>query len=258
MQAVSSWGTFILFFLLSQLNPLFSQEAPPDKMWLRSGQVLEGKLILPDRGDLVGIILASSGDTVQILQKDIDHVERRVIWTPDELKPATSSQLPKRFNQKRIYSMLHGVGGSGDHGILGAGLCAGYRWDSGIETGLSAHYYSLTNWGNGIVPVGLDARLPISWSKTGRFVSLFQLTTGLGFSHSRESFHPDHNTITHKGTGFFIQPGLAFRMNITRQLGMIFDLCYMSSRLPIVESSSQNTLDWESKHYILSRFGILF
>jgi hypothetical protein len=254
-------GWLFALLLLVSLE-VRAQEEKPDILWLTNGEKLEGKVIIPSHGDELTLIQILTGDTLVIKRQDIDRMEQYVAYTPQDIRKQQSDQRLALFNTKKNYGILQSMAGSGDIGLLfGAGIRAGYRFSVGLELGLAAHYYGIDidqGWGEGIFPLGLDARFPILKSKSGRFVALLQLNTGMTFSDPYDVYSKKYNEVTFRGDGFFYQTGLALRANISRHMGLIFDICYLNVTSPKHSSKTKSVLGRDQEFGLLASVGLNF
>lgn len=256
MHSLNSW---LICFLVLLAGSLEAQEVRLDILWLRTGEKLEGKVSTSEQGDLIKIILKESGDTLLIKRHDIDRMEQNVILSQEEIRTYIWDQLPTQFNLKKTYWILSIMAGfGGDEGTLGAGLRGGYRFPKGLELGMTFHYYGMDGWGRGLVPLGLEARLPFLKSKSGRFVSMVQLNSGYTFSLQYLKYVDEYREFIVRGDGFYFQPGLAFRTNFTKNFGLMFDICYFNLRSPKQHWRFRNTLALNHEHFFLTRLGLFF
>lgn len=254
-------GWLFALLLLVSLE-VRAQEEKPDILWLTNGEKLEGKVIIPTNGDELTLIQILTGDTLVIKRQNIDRMEKYVAYTPQDIRKQQSDQRLALFNTKKIYGILQSIAGSGDIGLLcGAGIRAGYRFSVGLELGLAAHYYGIDvdeGWGEGIIPVGLDARFPILKSKSGRFVALLQLNTGMTFSDPYDVYTSKYGEHTYRGDGYFYQTGIALRANISRHMGLIFDICYLNVTSPKHSSKTKSVLGRDQEFGLLASVGLNF
>lgn len=255
MHGLNLW--FIVIFILLTLS-IEAQEARPDILWLRTGEKLEGKVSASEQGDLLKIILRDSGDTLFITLEDIDRWEQNVFLSHNEIRMQQRNQILTRYNNKKSYGIIQVVAGIGNEKILGAGLRGGYRLSTGLEIGMTIHYYGIDGWGYGLVPLGLEARLPFAKSKSGRSTYLVQLNSGYAFSLPFIKLSDKYNEYIVRGDGFFFQPGLAFRTNFTQNFGLMFDICYFNLRSPKQHWKTRNTLAWDHEHILITRLGLFF
>jgi len=213
---------------------LFAQ-MPTDAVHLLSGQTYEGIVIEQRPGISIQLWHLPQGDTLIFTMDEIERITRILpsfvpSATTDSLTPAL---LTVPFHRNVV--MVHACIGGGDYPFGGLGLTLSRRLGQQGKTwvGFDARYIGNTATGGndfGIdaiqnFPLLADLRQEFRRSKNGRFSILVFVEVGYVISITGNSV--DQYGEIKYGNGWAFHPGIAFKINLSRNAGLMLDLGWM-------------------------------
>jgi hypothetical protein len=239
--------------------------------------------VLHDQTSHDGVILEQvPGERLvfyRLAQKDtltinIENISRMIRLVPGiaensaEVKEnPIKSRSFKPFNTAPAYVMLHyatGGGSGGDYIFHGFGLSVGANTYWGLQVGFSAQYFSgesnVGQWqpSRQTVPLGLDARYIIKSAGNGRFTTLLAVSGGYNFTLNGQYYDEAYQTNFKIGNGVFFHPGIAFRVNLWQNTGLMFDIGYLFNSASLTHVASGEKTRQLAWHNILLRGSFFF
>ncbi len=251
-----------VFFLLPKI-PLQAQAAQ-DLVYLSNKQAHRGIVIEQKPGEYIRLLRLPESDTLQFSMEEIDRIVKILPSTNavDAKNTDVSPEPEKRYNQNKYMAMLHFYAGGGKYALSGLGMGIGRsfndRWHAGLGLSYIAQTSSNTFPNQQIVPLTADFKFKISESPSGRLATLFALSTGYCFSLDNRQFDSGLNTNIRITDGVFFNPSIAFRLNILRNAGIMFDLGYQFSSGNIYNVETGALMDKRTWHNFAARGSLFF
>ena len=151
------------------------------------------------------------------------------------------SQAPAQYNTKRNYVFLNASIGGGDYPFAGLGLNLSRQFFNGkTMAGVGAHYLGNTGDGSGIggfdpiqvFPIMADIRETFMESNNGRFATMLILDGGYVISITSNG--TDFDGVYEYRNGWAINPGISFRFNVFKNMGVMADITWLHHSSPKV------------------------
>jgi hypothetical protein len=255
----------ILFCALTQ-NPLAAQIAQ-DAVYLNNQMSYQGIVIEQKPGEYIRLLRLPERDTLQFEMDDIDRIVK--LMAPAQLtavgEPDNTSALPakpeRKFNQNPYVAMLHSSIGGGKYALLGLGISVARSFEDRMQAGLGIQFIGQTSDNTfpnqRILPVTADFRFKVSESPGGRLATMVALSAGCNFSIDNKQFDSGFNADIRISNGVFLNPSLAFRVNILRNMGLMMDFGYQFSSGNIYFIETGELYDRRTWHNFAAR-GTLF
>jgi hypothetical protein len=237
-------NTALNFILLCFLTfSLGAQNKSQDRIQLMNGTVKEGTIIEQIPGQSILLQQATPKDTLRIFYDQILKITKII---PEQNELGTVNKSVKKenafgppFNTRPAYVMIHGLVGGGDYPFTGFGMSMGWNIDPWWQLGGGVNYLGQVDGPQKphrqIVPVYGEMRYGITWSKNGRFTTFLQFGGGYNFTLNGEYFDEATNLEMKYGRGWYINPAIAFRVNISKHTGLMFDVGYQMNTAPIIQ-----------------------
>lgn len=219
----------LALFLLPALS---LSQTPSDEVHLLSGLVHKGIVIEQKPGESIRLLRLPQGDTLTFAMDEIDRITRILPVAESQTKPPSLNQSPvePQFNSRQNIVMVQGSIGGGDYSFEGFGLTLSHRLNARGKTwlGLGVHYIGYTDEGADAVqifPLMADFRQEFNRSRNGRFSTQVFLDAGYVFSITGNG--ADQYGEFKYGNGWAFNPGIAFKINILRNAGLMLDIGWM-------------------------------
>jgi hypothetical protein len=263
--------TLFLYVILCFLSiQSFAQPGvATDRIVLHDQRVHEGVILEQIPGERILLYRTATKDTLTIEMDDISRMIRIVpepAESPKSVKKETGKTGSdfKPYNISSVYGMVHYARGGGDYAIQGFGLSFGSNTYWGLQLGISAQYLAgeavedQTQPARQTVPLGLDARYIIKSSRQGRFTTLLAVSGGYNFTLNGQYFDEAYQTNFKIGNGVFFHPGIAFRVNLWQNTGLMFDIGYLFNSASLTHVASGEKTRQLAWHNILLRGSFFF
>lgn len=174
----------------------------------------------------------------------------------------TEVQNPEsNFNTRKMYMRLsYGIGG-GDWFTQGLGVGVLAKVHPKLHTGISAYYY-----GDAGGRAKIDQMIPLSavaqyeFGTTEKGNGAFLVGTALGYNFVmnkvRES-NPNLNKVEFKN-GLYLNPSIGYRLNFTKNTGIILDLGYQLVQGNEVDFDTNDLIQKHTQHNLLFKASLFF
>jgi len=183
-----------------------------------------------------------------------------------EAQTEVNDQTLRSYNTKKNYVFFSGSLGGGDYPFAGLGLNLGHQLSNGkTMIGAGAHYIGNTGDGSGIggfdpiqvFPLMVDLRHTFTESPDGRFSTLLILDGGYVVSITENGDDDAGNEYEYLN-GWAINPGIGFRFNIFKNMGLMIDITWLHHSSPRVWLAPVEKKDHEHWDLGLVRGSVFF
>lgn len=252
-----------IFFCCLPKNQL-SAQAAQDIVYLTSGLSHQGIVIEQKPGEYIRLLRLPERDTLQFSMDAIDRIVKIVAPTNSSLPEnvAKPAEPVSQFNQNRYVAMLNFYIGGGKYSLGGIGMSVGRSFNDRWQAGIGIQYIQQTNSNifpnQQIIPITADFKFKISESPKGRFATLLALSAGYNVSVDDEQFDSGLSNNIRITDGVFFNPSIAFRVNVLRNAGLMFDLGYQFSSGNIYNVESGELIDKRTWHNFAARGSLFF
>ena len=242
----------VSFLLLYATHIKAQQNEFSDKVYLKNGSRIIGKIIYYQPNDTVQVQVAS-GQIVRFAPQQVQKIRMA-----ESAEGKTSRVLkPYNFEERGVYDALSfDVNfGRSTRSHLGIGFqnVVGYQFNRLVGSGLGIGYdsYYLNNGQSDVVSVFGEYRGYLSKSNTSEY-----WTFAAGYGHP---LGIKNDNLTNLKGSFMLQPTIGYRFGASHRYNFFLDLGF---RLQQVRYESNNT--WAENHYTVTyrrwilRGGILF
>jgi hypothetical protein len=177
----------------------------------------------------------------------------------------TNPQTSALYNSKRNYVFVNACAGGGDFPFQGIGLNLSRQFFNGkTMAGIGAHYIGDTGDGSGIggfdpiqiFPLMVDIRQTFMESPDGRFST--QLIADAGYVIRINGHNSNDEGSYEYRNGWAINPGVSFRFNILKNLGIMLDVTWLHHSAPQVWSPPVEKKGHKHWDVGLVRMNVLF
>jgi len=243
-------------------NQLGAQTAQ-DIVYLTSGLSHQGIVIEQKPGEYIRLLRLPGRDTLQFSMDAIDRIVKIIAPAGSPLQESAANPIEpaNRFNQNRYVAMLNFYIGGGKYSLVGIGMGVGRSFGDRWQAGLGVQFIHQTNSNTfpnqQIIPITADFKFKISESPKGRFAALLALSAGYSINVDDEQFDSGLNNNIRITDGVFFNPSIAFRVNVLRNAGIMFDVGYQLSSGNIYNVESGDLIDKRTWHNFAAR-GTLF
>jgi len=241
-----------------------SAQAAQDIVYLTSGLSHQGIVIEQKPGEYIRLLRLPERDTLQFSMEAIDRIVK-IVAPENSLLPENTARPTapeKRFNTNQYVAMLNGYIGGGKYALVGIGMSVGRsfgdRWQAGLGVQFIHQTSSNTFPNQQIIPITADFKFKISESPKGRFATLLALSAGYNISVDDEQFDSGLSNNIRITDGVFFNPSIAFRVNILRNAGLMFDVGYQFSSGNIYNVESGDLIDKRTWHNFAARGSLFF
>jgi hypothetical protein len=260
------WMALSIFFLIEA----HGQVEATDRIVLINQQSYDGIILEQIPGERIALFRTLQKDTINI---EMEEIARMIRIVPQNQEIKSESQGDKSISDNRIfegfntvptYGMIHYMRGTGDFGMIGLGLSFGANFDFGLQVGASIQYIANQSERYEKIsrrqhfPLGLDLRYVIKNSKNGRFSTLLAFSGGYDFTINGGYFDYSNQLNMELTNGYFFNPGVAFRANVLKNVGLMFDLGYMYGSAHLRNSASKELMQQVASHNLIFRGSIFF
>ena len=241
-----------------------SAQAAQDIVYLTSGLSHQGIVIEQKPGEYIRLLRLPERDTLQFSMDAIDRIVKIVAPANSTLPENTTRPTApeKRFNTNRYVAMLNCYIGGGKYSLVGIGMGVGRsfgdRWQAGLGVQFIHQTSSNTFPNQQISPITADFKFKISESPKGRFATFLALSAGYNISVDDEQFDSGLSNNIRITDGVFFNPSIAFRVNVLRNAGLMFDLGYQFSSGNIYNVESGDLIDKRTWHNFAARGSLFF
>ncbi|MBX2928781.1 MAG: hypothetical protein KF852_13180 [Saprospiraceae bacterium] len=260
---------FIAFCMLISIltQSRLTAQTAQDAVYLTNQQFYQGIIIEQKPGEHIRLLRLPERDTLQFEMDDIDRIVKLLDSSAPLAGAATESTsalsaLPERkFNRNKYVAMLHASIGGGKYALLGLGISVARSFEDRMQAGIGVQFIGQTSNNTfpnqQIIPVTADFRFKISESRGGRLATMAGLSAGYNISVDNKQFDSGFNADIRVTNGVFLNPSLAFRVNILRNMGLMMDFGYQFSSGNIYFIETGELYDRRTWHNFAAR-GTLF
>ena len=172
-----------------------------------------------------------------------------------------SIKLERDYNTRDIYLRIgYGIGG-GDWATRGMGIGLYAKILPSLYTGITGFYYGDTGGKakiQQIIPLSLDVQYEIGTTEKGNGAIFVASSIGYNFVLNKSYFDEQHSTNGLVKNGLYFNPSLGYRLNFSRNTGIVFDLGYQLAQGKGVDLDSKMFLQNHVQHNILFKASLFF
>lgn len=165
------------------------------------------------------------------------------------------------YNTRNLYMHVsYGIGG-GDWATRGAGIGLLAKATPRLYTGISAYYYGDAGGRANIqqmIPVSAMVQYEMVRTKSGNGAIVLGTSVGYNFVLNREYFNERFSKDGRINNGLYLNPSIGYRLNFTKNTGIVLDLGYQLVQGKGVEIESKDLLQNHVQHNILLKGSIFF
>lgn len=243
---------------------LQAQTIAQDVVILNSQRSFAGIIVEQKPGAYIRLLRLPEHDTLAFPMDSIDRIVKIVSTEKPAEEPHSTSDPHKKYNQKKHIVMIHGHLGGGDYSFSGFGLSMCQNFADRWQLGLGVHYIGQTGNSNTItfpdqqiVPLTIECRWKFSESLHGKGATFLSLSSGYNFTLNKTHFNSEQNIDMRITNGLFFNPGIAFRINLFENMGLMLDLGYQLTSSSLFNAQTDKKIGGKQWHNFAAR-GTLF
>lgn len=165
------------------------------------------------------------------------------------------------YNTRNLYMRVsYGIGG-GDWATRGMGIGLFAKVRPGLYGGFSGYYFGDAGGRAAIqqiIPVSGEIQYELETTEKGNGAILVGTSVGYNFVLNREYYNNRYSTPGLIQNGLYFNPSIGYRLNFTRNTGVIFDLGYQLVQGKGIDMDSEAFLQNHVQHNILLKGSLFF
>lgn len=221
---------FVSALLLFKTSIASSQTEGNDIVVLKSGKAHQGTIIEQRPGHFLKLLQTPSNDTLKLPYSEIETLKViRNMETERITNDSGASQVnldQTKFNNRPYYMILSGSLNGGDWANVGLGVGLLRTFTPRIQAGIGSTYQGAL--GNSVrfnsIPVLGLFKYALQESEKNRTAIIASLSAGYNFYLNSTAF--EESVETYISNGIYLNPSIGYRINFTKNTGLIIDIGY--------------------------------
>ena len=156
---------------------------------------------------------------------------------------------------------VSGAIGGGDWSTRGAGIGLFAKVHRDLHTGISAYYYGDAGGRANIqqmIPVSAEIQYELSTTEKGNGAIVVGTSVGYNFVLNRSYYNERYSKDGRIQNGLYLNPSFGYRLNFTKNTGIIFDLGYQLVQGKGFDIHTKEFLQNHLQHNVLLKGSIFF
>jgi hypothetical protein len=258
---MNSLSTMLLVFGFFIAKTGFTQTEGDDIVTLKNGEELRGYIIEQKPGVYIRLLQSPLNDTLKIefdqiemLRTNVNQIKTKSESDSTETKDLKLELSELRFNDRKHYVNFGVSRSGGEWNSVNMHLSALRTVSPNLQLGLGinvlgydGHINHDLQW---VLPITLELRQVLRKMKNNRIANMLNLSAGYSVVIDGEYYAgptSPENFVVFKN-GLFLNPSYGFRVNLSRNVGLIFEIGYQFNRYKTIYNESDEFLKIRSYH----------